>query len=237
MARIDDVFVSGTLGNLVFYRRMGKACVRMKRTNIRQTQATKKRSENFGIASGLGRILRMGLHATMPEPTNRSMQSRFTGAIALWLGKNDVNNLPPAESVPCVSSFSFTDNDGFYGRCRIPVTIELSSDGIRLITGRFIPVDKISAPAGTQKVIITFDVTTADLLKMASAGYQTHHVEVAYSQDEIPAKHFDFRVGTSKGTLVVTAARIQYVGTKYGQHRIIENRKFNPAGVIDARYF
>ncbi|MDE3184101.1 MAG: hypothetical protein KGM16_11850 [Bacteroidota bacterium] len=31
MARIDDVFVTGTIGNIVLYRRMGKPCARVKR--------------------------------------------------------------------------------------------------------------------------------------------------------------------------------------------------------------
>ena len=51
MARVTDVFMSGTMGNIVLYRRMGKNCARLKREGIQQTIATKIRSENFGIAS------------------------------------------------------------------------------------------------------------------------------------------------------------------------------------------
>jgi hypothetical protein len=48
MAKVTDVFVSGSVGNLVFYRRMGKNCARVKRVNLKQTAATKKRGVNFG---------------------------------------------------------------------------------------------------------------------------------------------------------------------------------------------
>ena len=106
MARIDDVFVSGTFGNIIFYRRMGKACARIKRNKIKQTVATKKRSVNFRIAARAGKALRAGLKPTMPKPTDRSMQIRFSGTIARWLGKSDVNTLQSYDRVPFISQFS-----------------------------------------------------------------------------------------------------------------------------------
>ena len=63
--------ISGSLENVVFYRRMGKSCVRIKRESIKQTDATKKRSANFGIAARAGRGLRAGLQQVMPLPTDR----------------------------------------------------------------------------------------------------------------------------------------------------------------------
>jgi hypothetical protein len=49
MARVTDVFVEGSVENIIFYRRMGKSCARIKRSHINQTEATKMRGTNFGV--------------------------------------------------------------------------------------------------------------------------------------------------------------------------------------------
>jgi hypothetical protein len=123
MARVTDVFMSGTVGNLVLYRRMDKNCARLKRDGIQQTAATKIRSANFGIASTAASHLRRGLYAVIPHPTDRSMQSRFSGAIAKWLRLQDVDTLPPCDAAPCISGFQFTNGDAFSERFRVPITV------------------------------------------------------------------------------------------------------------------
>ena len=85
MAKVTDVFLNGAVGNLVFYRRMGINCARAKASHVTQSAATKIRSVNFGIAARAGKALRGGLAPCMPVATDRSMQSRFSGAIAKWL--------------------------------------------------------------------------------------------------------------------------------------------------------
>jgi hypothetical protein len=86
MAKVTDVFLNGTIGNVVFYRRMGTQCARSRPLDVKQSAATKIRSANFGIAARAGKVLRSGLTASMPNATDRSMQSRFSGAIAKRLG-------------------------------------------------------------------------------------------------------------------------------------------------------
>ena len=67
MARVTDVFVNGSVGNIIFYRRMDKNCSRIKRTRIQQTAATKTRGANFGVASRACKALRSGLTATIVD--------------------------------------------------------------------------------------------------------------------------------------------------------------------------
>ncbi len=86
MAKVTDVFVSGSLGNIIFYRRMGTQCARSRALHVKQSAATKTRSANFGIAARAGKTLRSGLMSSIPNVTDRSMQSRFSGAISKWLG-------------------------------------------------------------------------------------------------------------------------------------------------------
>lgn len=236
MARINDVFVTGTLGNLVLYRRMGKPCVRIKRNSIKQTDATKKRGVNFGIAARTGKGLRAGLTTAMPNPTNRSMQSRFSGAIAKWLGQSDVDSLQPRDKIPYLNSFPFTDEDTLMERFMVPVSVSVATHGVRVSLGSFIPVRNISGPAGTLSVRLIIAVAAAKLSTGVAAGRAAQTIEIPYNNVEIPARILDFYVPADKGNIVVTAARLVYLGLKNNPAWIIEKKGFNPAGVINAVY-
>ena len=236
MARIDDVFVTGTIGNLVLYRRMGKPCARIKRDHIKQTIATKKRGVNFGIAARAGKGLRKGLAPAMPNPTDRSVQSRFSGAIAKWLRQSDVDKLQPCDNVPFLSSFPFSNEDTFGERFKAPVAVSTTANGIRINIGSFIPSINIAAPASTVSVRLIISVTAAKLTTGLSAGGQTETIEIPFNKVEIPSKAFDFVVPTVSGTIIVTAARLLYIGYKNNYLSIIEKKGFNPAGVINAQY-
>jgi len=236
MARIDDVFVSGTFGNIVFYRRMGKACARMKRTDIKQTEATKKRGVNFGIAATAGKALRMGLTPTMPNPRDRSMQSRFSGAIAKWLGTKEVGTLSACDPIPFISSYSFTTDDCFRERCKVPFGISTSEGGVEVTLAAFVPLKNISAPAGTLAVKLVIAVAGCRLATGVFTGGSSQTIDIPYDNLEIPAQTLRFDVPGDKGNMIVTAARLIYTGTKNGHPRIIEKKGFNPAGVINALY-
>ena len=236
MARIDDVLVSGTFGNIVFYRRMGKACARMKRSDIKQTVATKKRGINFGIAARAGKALRVGLRPGMPNPTDRSMQSRFSGAIARWLGTKEVDTLTPSDPIPFVSSYSFTTEDRFTDRFKVPFGISTGEGGVEVTLAAFIPLKKIIAPAGTLAVELVIAVAGCRLAKGVFAGGSSQTVHIPYNDVEIPAQTLRFDVPGDKGNMIVTAARLIYTGTKNGHPYLIEKKGFIPAGVINAVY-
>ena len=237
MARIDDVFITGTMGNVVFYRRMGKPCVRVRREHIKQTGATKKRGENFGIAARAGKRLRSGLIPVMPNPTDRSMQSRFSGAIAKWLGQSDVPTLQPCEEIPFVSSFQFTEGVSFGERFKVPiVTKQPTSNIVSIIIGSFIPSQNIAAPAGTLRVKLIIAVSSTDLAIGLSGVCPAQVIDIPYNETEIPAKEMDFQLYAVEGNIILTAARLVYFGAKGNPGLAFNNEAFNPAGVIDAQY-
>jgi hypothetical protein len=237
MAIVNDVFVSGSVGNLVLYRRMGKSCSRIKPLHVKQSAATKIRGLNFGIAARAGRGLRRGLTAVMPLSTDRSMQSRFSGAIAKWLGLSNVEELPPCEPAPYLSSFQFTTGATFSERFRVPVTVSQPQDDVLTVgIDAFIPALHIAAPAGTVSVTLVISVAACLLKSGWATGSQTHTLPIPYNDTEIPAQSLAFHVPTSAGSLTVTAARLIYQEVKNGQVMNVENPAFMPASVINARY-
>lgn len=238
MARVTDVFVNGSVGNIIFYRRMDKNCARIKRTRIQQTAATKTRGANFGVASRAFKALRSGLTPAMPFPKDRSMQSRFLGAIAKWLGQSDINSLLPGDALPYISTFQFTTGYSFSERFKVPITISQSQDQlISVEVAAFIPARQIAAPAGTGSVTLVLSVAGCLVKSGEATGSETHTMLIPYNDSTVPAQAFEFHVPTPAGSLTVTAARLIYNAAENDWFSHTENPDFNAAGVINGRYW
>jgi hypothetical protein len=238
MATVTDVFVRGSVGNLIFYRRMGKSCARVKRVNLKQTAATRVRGINFGVASRAGKALRNGLTAAMSVPTDRNMQNRFSGSIAKWIGLSGIEELVPTDKVPFVSELAFTREQPFNGRFQVPVSISSPQKNIvALSIDAFIPTSHISAPAGTVSVTLVISIAGCLLKTGEPLGNQAHTEEIPYNDLQVPAHVLEFHVATSAGSLTVTAARLIYKKWEHNAWIEINKQAFVPAGVIDARYW
>ncbi len=237
MARVTDVFMSGTVGNLVLYRRMDKNCVRLKREGIQQTVATKIRSENFGIASRVSGHLRKGLYAAIPAPKNRSMQSRFSGAIVKWLRLCDVDTLPSCDVAPYITGFQFADGDSFTERFRVPITVtQTGANIITVCVNDFVPVKKVFAPAGTVMLELVIAVSGCMLKTGIPIGGGVQRIQVPYNGNAITAQALQFKIPLPSGSLVITGAWLQYFVLKNNRISRSENPAYMPAGVINARY-
>jgi hypothetical protein len=237
MARVTDVFLNGSVGNIIFYRRMDKNCARIKRTRIQQTDATKIRGINFGIASRACKALRSVLTVAMPFPKDRSMQIRFCGVIAKWLGQSNADTLIPDDAVPYISTFSFTTGYSFSERFKVPVTISQPQDHLIIVNiPSFIPAVQISAPAGTGSVTLVISVAGC-LIKIGEVtGSETHSMVIPYNDSTIQAQAFEFHVPMPAGSLTVTAARLFYNAVENHGISQEENPAFIPAGMINARH-
>ncbi|HEY5371177.1 MAG TPA: hypothetical protein VIJ75_19510 [Hanamia sp.] len=238
MATVTDVFVSGSVGNLIFYRRMGKSCARIKRVNLKQTAATRMRGINFGMASRAGKALRSGLYAAMPVPKDRSLQSRVCGSIAKWIGLSAVEELMPTDKVPFVSELVFTKEQPFDGRFKVQVTVSQTRDNVIAVSiEAFVPALQISAPAGTALITLVISVAGCLLKTGEPFGSETQAIEIPYNDSLIPAQVLAFHVATPPGGLAITAARLIYKKPEYNSWIHIDKEAFKPAGVIDARYW
>lgn len=237
MAKVADVFINGSVGNLVFYRRMGTNCARVKALHVKQSAATKIRSVNFGIAARAGKALRGGLTPCMPNATDRSMQSRFSGAIAKWLGLSGMDTLPATDAVPFVSDLGFTKGQPVPGRFKVPFTISRPQENIIAMSiNDFVPVQEISAPAGTGRVTLVISAAACLLKTGVPSGSETYTIDIPYNDTIVAAQVLEFHVNTPPKSLVVTAARLIYKRLEYNTWVEMKKEAFVPAGVIDAAY-
>jgi hypothetical protein len=237
MAKVTDVFLNGSVGNVVFYRRMGTNCARSRALHVKQSAATKIRSANFGIAARAGKTLRSGLTPSMPNATDRSMQSRFSGAIAKWLGTSGIDELPSADTVPYISALEFTKEQPVSQRFKVPLTISVPQANVLTVSiDAFIPSKQIVAPAGTGLVTLVISVAGCLLKTGEPTGSETHAIDIPYNDSTVAAQVLEFHVNTPSQSLVVTAARLIYNRFEYNSWVNMNKEAFVPAGMINARY-
>ena len=238
MARVTDFFAQGTIEHVVLYRRMGKNCSRIKRTHINQTPATKKRGINFGISARAARGLRNGLQPVMPQPKDRSMQSRFSGAIAKWLALQEVSTMPSCEDVPYIGSFAFANCITFKERFKVPVIISHAADNVITISiDAFVPAMAISVPVQTVTVALVISVAGCLLQSGDITGGQTLNLRFPYNDTPVDAQELAFPLPLPGGSLTVTAARLIYRGKENNMATKINDATFTSAGILNARYF
>jgi hypothetical protein len=237
MAKVTDVFLNGTIGNVVFYRRMGTNCARSRALHVKQSAATKIRSANFGIAARAGKTLRSGLTPSMPNATDRSMQSRFSGAIAKWLGTSGIDELPSTDAVPHISVLEFTKEQPVRQRFKVPLTISMpQANMVTVSIDPFIPSKQIAAPAGTGLVTLVISVAGCLLKTGEPTGSETHTIDIPYNDSTVASQVLEFHLNMPTQSLVVTAARIIYKRFEYNSWVNMNKEAFVPAGVMNARY-
>ena len=111
MAIIEN-FMSGRLGNIVFYKRAGKWIARAAAEDVKQSTATKSWSNIFGKASTAGKNMRMLLKDILPEKQDKDMQNDFSGAIARCMKLLKANGMQPLWPIPELGEHNLIEKRG-----------------------------------------------------------------------------------------------------------------------------
>lgn len=233
MAKQITSFVKGRIGNLVFYQLGSQHISRSLPAHVQQTGAMKSRSRNFGVAAAAGRILRSYWQELLPNPKDKNMQSRFSGAVAKWLGQHDVLQLPPQDNLPFVNGFSFTAETNLAERLRVPLTVTKSPAGLTIAIPAFMPTQSMAAPAHTASVELLFAAAACGLAQKEYRGGMMAQMQIAYTSDLQAAQQFALNVPFTAGSLLVTAAAMRYI---LANGTVDSRPAFLPAGVVDARW-
>ena len=234
MALQLKTFIRGRINNVVFLERAGTYMARSLPDKVNLSAATKVCNGNFGMASTCGKNLRGLLQPVLPNPKDRIMQVKFSGAIAEWLGSGNTALLPPTNAVPFVQEYSFNKETSIAERWKLRLTVEQpEANVIALQVPAFVPTQCITAPAHT--VMIECTITTAgSLLRDDSpTGSHTVTITIPYNNTPVDAQVITLPVSSPAGTLLVTAVALRY---RLANGGYCSKPAFLPASVIDARY-
>jgi len=228
-----EIYLRGKLNNLIFYTSGGQKLVRTMPASVKQTGNTRTRSRNFGIAATAGSILRSLLEPVIPFPKDRRMQTLFLGAIARWLGLEDIASLQP-QTPDVLSGFSFNQEVAFTDRCRISFTISKQADELQITLPAFIPAEVFTAPAGMQQVQLSFSLAGCGLLTATSRGAQARQLVLSYNDQLQPAQTLVLPAITEPGTLLVLVAAVRFINE---QGKADSREVFLPAGIVWSAYY
>lgn len=233
MAKQIANFIKGRINNLVFYQLGDNYVARSLPAQMPQTEATKARSRNFGMAAAAGRILRSYWQGLLPNPKDKNMQSCFSGAIAKWLAQTSVQELPPQENLPFISGFSFTTETNLGERLRVPLTVNTTDSGLSIALPAFVPMQCITAPVRTVAVELLVGTAACGLQQREYRGVALAQLQLPFTDTVQPGQQLLLELPLTKGSLVVTAAAIRYI---LADGKVEQRAAFLPAGVVDARW-
>ncbi|WP_343307867.1 hypothetical protein AAHN97_12020 [Chitinophaga niabensis] len=78
MALQDGIItLTGSLGEIVGYKRKGKLCFRRKAKHVRRSEATKESATDFGAASKAGKLIRQGVRQGLNIRTDHQLVNRL----------------------------------------------------------------------------------------------------------------------------------------------------------------
>ncbi|MFT3844521.1 MAG: hypothetical protein QM725_05680 [Lacibacter sp.] len=233
MARQSATYLSGKIGNLIFYTRNGGNFAKQAPVTVHQTNATKASARSFGKSSTLGKNFRRLLLPVIPFPQDREMQCRFAGAFTKWLTLNNNNPQPPQTNLPFITGFAFNAATSIAERCKLPFTVSSPLPNISEVQlPGFIPANVFTAPAHTAAIQLTITVAACSLHNAEAVAADTKQLHIVYDNNLVPAQTLQFNVAANAGTLLLTAVQIVYI---LQNGKTEERNVFMPAGVVDGR--
>jgi hypothetical protein len=234
MAIQMTTYLKGKMNNLVFYERNGVQVARVMGAAPKHTAATKKRSENFGICATLGKSLRPLLYPAIPFPKNKSMQGKFSGAFAKWLGLRDILSIPPTNEIPFVTGFPFNPETSIAERCKVPFAVShTTANELVIQLPAFVPSSAISAPANTIALEFSFAAASCMLSNGTAPGGDVKKIIIPYDHQTVNASQVQLFINTEPGAIVITALSLDY---RLANGLLSNNTAFMPSAVIDARF-
>lgn len=226
-------YVSGRIGGVVFYQRLGQHIARSLPTTVKQSTATRRRSLNFGVACRAAKTLRTLLAPVIPFPKDKAMQNRFAGAIAKWMGQSDPLTMPTTAEISFVTGFSFNDQAHLPEKWSSSLVVtQPSSQLIEVNIPPFIPTRDIPAPAHTTEIKCTIAAAVCQLASgEAISSYQASFT-IPYTDKEHSAEKIELPVSIVAGSMVVVAVGLEY----FGRNGMESKPAFMPCGVVNASF-
>lgn len=227
-------FIKGRINNIVFFERAGTFMARSLPAKVNMHPASKVCSGNFGKASACGKTLRTALAPVPPFAKDRRMQVRFSGAIARLLGGSNVQDIAPANNIPCITGFDFNAATSIASRWTLALTVSQPANGlVQVQVPAFVPAQVMRAPAHCAAIEVVFTAAGCLLANAAATGSHTVTLSIPYNEVPVPAQVIHLPVGTPAGALVITAVALRY---RLSNGNYADQPSFLPASVIGAAY-
>src|ERR1700690_4251269 len=239
MARQHDAKLVGTVGNVIFYNRMGEYCMRAKPVSGRRTGAFISSGLNFGKASKISRQIRTLIEKINPSKSNIQAY-RLNGAInkfISWKEKKDAAIITMPTKLPFIYEFQFNDQVDLSSITAIQPSIKSTDPGLTKISLLpFIPGQSLQATAHTNSVFLKMSLIGISLEKAETYHLGKSVLVVPYSNETFHPPVISIPAAPKPGNLVILVMAVQYMVSKNGEVELLNDTKKLPCGVVWAGF-
>ena len=238
MALQHKTFVTGTLGNIIFYEFRGKPCARTKPKKVRQSKASKAVSVLFGKAASYSKILRRGLKETLPFPKDKPMMYRLNKVLLDWLRKSKNNGTDLNPNMKYLSVFECNEESELIPKFKKRPVVDFTKQG-RIIVDipTLTPKPDLSAPTYTKSIAWTITAVACNTKSQREIPRTyTTNMEMEYADTLVEAQQIELPFTITSGDIVVVAISLKYSATRKGSVVEITDKGWLPAGVVGAMY-
>lgn len=236
MALQHKIFVSGSIGPVIFYERNGVPCARAKPTKVRQTKATKAASKEFGKAVRYSRILRDALQGIIPFPKDKSVMYRLNNALLDWLRASKDDHEVRIRLAKYFEKFEFNKESELSYRLRKNPLVSFETPGIILVNiPAFLPKSDIAAPNNTRSVAWEITAVSCNTNSELPWRYSTR-LEMNYDTNPIPGQEIKIPFKINSNDLVLVVISLKYTAMRNEKLAVVSEPRWLPAGVVAATY-
>lgn len=222
--------------NFVLSEWKGISYIRSKPFKMKQTDATIKTADIFGMAANRSKILRSLLSPLLPDPKNRECMQRVDTAFRQWLYTEPLNLQMPVDAIPFFNGLSFNEQNELKQLFKIPVTTNRQTNGqLQFHIPAFDPLKDIKAPDGTKQVLIKIAAAAMQIDNPSIQDYYKRELSIAYVPGTINPQDIAIPVETARGRLSVVALAMQYFTDDNG-HASVDQLRWKPAGIVGSFY-
>ena len=238
MALQKEIFVSGKIGNVVFYKMRGKFFSRSAPEKVMQTPAMKVHANTFGRASGIGRVIRQQLLTIIPFPKDSSMQIRLVSPILAWLKESGESASLRVQKVSQIERFQFTlGTPDFITRWKTGLEINRTeNDLLEIKIPAFIPIEMVTAPNNTISVKLKIAAGAIDPDSGEPSGKGSTDLLFNYDNTPVAEQTIFLNLKMPVGSLVITGACLEYSVMEKNNPVLNTNKSFMPAAIVKAMY-
>lgn len=225
----------GRIGNVIHYQMGDKFYTRSLPRKYKQTKATKAKSNEFGMASTIGMVIRRKMESVIFDASDRKMHTRLVGLIYSWL---QLARHRQASKVtqPDFQLFKFNSvGPGVKARLNFEIKISQPVSGqIQISIPSLIPSEAFRAPKRASAVVCKFASVVMDIEGKKEIGNAKDEIVYDLNEKRVEAKNIIQALPKKAGTLLLTGLYLEYI-TMSGIYRVpVNDKQFQPSQFIYA---
>lgn len=231
MAKQQDTAITGTVGDIIFYKWKDKFCIRSKGRTGTQAPIAVENGGHFGKASGLSARFRKMLAPILNEPKSRRLMYKMNNALYAMLRDNGTQTVSPASGLPHLKGLSLFEQDDIKFNLIGYLSVERTPDGI--LTLKLPPCNPAYMSMSNEYPFLHVQlmVVACDLHDNKVNRQFEYSFMLPYTDTLFPSRDISLPFHCEPGQLTLVCASMGYADA---QQRPVPEAGWRFAGIIDA---